>query len=202
MPSGSVASTCVPTVWRPRRQGRDPAAPATTLDVASDLPGRKEFRTVSNMESNSDRAPQHEANDALDSLTVDRERLVERLKVPWALMAAFGALGAWWVGAAASTQPGRAYEPPVTGWMALLGVFVVAHLVRRETGVRFRTMGAPRHLGGHRDPRHMPGTVQRLVGTGVDGPAMGRRDHQRGGVRHHDRPGRDRLSVRGEESQS
>lgn len=67
---------------------------------------------------------------------------MERLRVPWALMAAFGALGAWWVGAAASAEPGGPYEPPVTGWMALLGALVVAHLVRRETGVRFRAMGA------------------------------------------------------------
>ena len=112
------------------------------LDVTGDLPKWKGLHSVSNMESNSDRAPQNEANDALDSLTVDRERLVERLRVPWALMAAFGALGAWWVGAAASAEPGGPYEPPVTGWMALLGALVVAHLVRRETGVRFRAMGA------------------------------------------------------------
>lgn len=57
-------------------------------------------------------------------------------------MAAFGALGAWWVGSAATTDPGANYEPPGTVWMALLGVLVVSYLVQRETGIRFRSLGA------------------------------------------------------------
>jgi hypothetical protein len=57
-------------------------------------------------------------------------------------MAAFGALGAWWVGAAATTTPGESYEPPQSRWVVLVGVLVVAHLVQRETGIRFRSMGA------------------------------------------------------------
>ena len=46
------------------------------------------------MESNSPGASRAEATDALNSLTADRDRLAQRLNVPWALMAAFGAMGA------------------------------------------------------------------------------------------------------------
>lgn len=93
------------------------------------------------MESNHAEASRAAA-EALDSLTMDRERLAGRLRVPWALMAAIGALAAWWVASAATARPGAAYEPPATGWIALLGVLVVAHLVQRETGVRLGAMGA------------------------------------------------------------
>ncbi len=93
------------------------------------------------MESNSSGTSPAEAADALNSLTVDRDRLAQRLNVPWALMAAFGAMGAWGVGAAATTHPGAHYEPPVSGWLALLGVLIVAHLVQRESGIQFRAMG-------------------------------------------------------------
>lgn len=93
------------------------------------------------MERNDDDA-RNEAAEALDSLSTDRHRLAQRVRVPWALMAAFGALGAWWVGSAVTTEPGANYEPPLTGWMALLGILVVAHLVQREIGIRFRSLGA------------------------------------------------------------
>ncbi|MDO5092911.1 MAG: hypothetical protein Q4D79_05730 [Propionibacteriaceae bacterium] len=83
-----------------------------------------------------------EATDALNSLAADRDRLTQHFRVPWRLMAAFGALGAWGVGAAALVPSGEGYEPPRTGWLALLGVLVVAYLVQRETGIRFRSMGA------------------------------------------------------------
>lgn len=83
-----------------------------------------------------------EAAEMLIALSADRQRLAQQVTVPWTLMAAFGALGAWWVGSAASAAPGAHYEPPLSGWMALLGVLVVVHLVQRETGIRFRTLGA------------------------------------------------------------
>lgn len=94
------------------------------------------------MERNFDGASRDEAADALKSLSADRARLARRLRVPWGLMAAFGALGAWWVATAAASTPGENYDPPQSGWLALLGVLVVAHLVQRDTGIRFRTMGA------------------------------------------------------------
>ncbi len=94
------------------------------------------------MESNYDDDARTEAAEALGVLSADRQRLAQRVRVPWALMAAFGALGAWWVGSAAATQPGANYESPSMGWMALLGVLVVAHLVQRKTGIRFRSLGA------------------------------------------------------------
>ncbi|WP_220699934.1 hypothetical protein [Mycetocola manganoxydans] len=82
-----------------------------------------------------------EAATALNGLTVDRERLSSSVQVPWVLLAAFGGVGAWWVSTASGTTPGGNYEPPASGWLALVGALVIAHLVRRETGVRFRKMG-------------------------------------------------------------
>ena len=83
-----------------------------------------------------------EAAEMLNTLSDDRQRLAQQVRVPWTLMAAFGALGAWWVGSAASAAPGAHYETPQSGWMALLGALVVIHLVQRETGIRFRSLGA------------------------------------------------------------
>ncbi|PZH15023.1 hypothetical protein C1I97_09155 [Streptomyces sp. NTH33] len=93
------------------------------------------------MESNSYESSRADAVDALNTLTADRERLVQSIHVPRALLAAYGALGAWWVAAAATASPGTNFEPPSSGWLGLLGVLVVSHLIRRETGIRFRAMG-------------------------------------------------------------
>ncbi|MEV7974039.1 hypothetical protein [Cellulomonas sp. NPDC089187] len=82
-----------------------------------------------------------EAARALDALAADRAQLVDRARVPWTLMAGFGAAAAWWVGSAAGTEPGAGYRAPASSWLALLGVLVIAHLVRRELGIRFRSMG-------------------------------------------------------------
>ncbi|WP_093184009.1 hypothetical protein [Sanguibacter gelidistatuariae] len=94
------------------------------------------------MESNLGQADRDEASDALNILSADRERLAEHVQAPWALLAAFGALSAWVVGAAATADPGANYEPSSTAWLAVLGALVVAHLVQHETGICFRTMGA------------------------------------------------------------
>ena len=94
------------------------------------------------MENHSEVPSPDEASAALNSLATDRERLAANVQVPWALLAAFGGLGAWWVSAAVATTPGENYEPPTTGWLALVGTLVVAYLIRRETGVHFRKMGA------------------------------------------------------------
>lgn len=61
--------------------------------------------------------------------------------VPRMLLAGFGGVAAWWVGAAATTSPGENYEPPTMGWLALALALVVAYLIQRETGIRFRKMG-------------------------------------------------------------
>ena len=82
-----------------------------------------------------------EAAEALAALDADRERLATGSRVPWSLLAALGGVGAWWVGAAAFTNPGADYEPPTSIWLALGAVFVVLHLIQRETGIRFRKMG-------------------------------------------------------------
>ncbi|WP_454117652.1 hypothetical protein [Microbacterium lacticum] len=94
------------------------------------------------METNNSDDTRYEAAEALSALSADRQRLTQRVRVPWVLMAAFGALGAWWVGSAATTEPGAGYEPPLMVWMALLGVLVVVHLLQRESGIRFRSLGA------------------------------------------------------------
>lgn len=94
------------------------------------------------METHSQHPSADEAATALNALSRDWERLAASTHVPWILLAAFGGLGAWWVSAAAATNPGENYEPPSSGWLALVGALVVAYLIRRETGIRFRTMGA------------------------------------------------------------
>jgi multidrug transporter EmrE-like cation transporter len=82
-----------------------------------------------------------DAAEYMAALSADRIELASRVRIPWALMAAFGALGAWWVASAVTTEPGDDYQPPLMGWMALLGVLIVAHLVQRESGIRFRSVG-------------------------------------------------------------
>lgn len=94
------------------------------------------------MESNLRGLSPDDAANALDMLASDRKRLAASLQIPWVLLAAFGAVGAWWVSTAATTNPGENYDPPSSSWLALVGALVVAHLIRRETGIRFRTMGA------------------------------------------------------------
>lgn len=94
------------------------------------------------MENNLPEPSPDEASNALNILSADRGRLATSVHVPWTLMAAFGAVGAWWVAAAATTNPGENYAPPTSGWLALVGALVVVHLIRRETGIHFRAMGA------------------------------------------------------------
>ncbi|MFI6133805.1 hypothetical protein [Micromonospora sp. NPDC051141] len=94
------------------------------------------------MENDFERPDREAAAEALNTLHADRERLANAVEVPRLLLFAFGALGAWWVAAAATTDPGADYQPPTSGWLALVGGLVIAYLVRRETGIRFRVMGA------------------------------------------------------------
>lgn len=94
------------------------------------------------MEKNSSGVSPTEAASALDTLTEDRARLASRVEVPRTLMAAFGGVAAWWVASAASTSPGEHYEPPTSGWLALVGALIITHLLQRETGLRLRSVGA------------------------------------------------------------
>lgn len=94
------------------------------------------------MENNLEGRPSSEdAAALLRNLESDRQSLVDGVRFPAALMAAFGGVAAWWVATAATASPGEGYEPPVSGWLCLVAVLVIVHLVRRETGIRFRTMG-------------------------------------------------------------
>lgn len=94
------------------------------------------------MESNPNGPSPDEAINALNELTSDRDRLADSIHVPWSLLAGFGGVAAWWVSAAAATSPGANYEAPTTVGLALAVVFVVAYLIQRETGIRFRRMGS------------------------------------------------------------
>ncbi|RKN41047.1 hypothetical protein [Micromonospora endolithica] len=94
------------------------------------------------MENDFERPTREAAAEALNTLHADRERLANTVEAPRLLLVAFGALGAWWVAAAATTDPGSSYEPPTSGWIALAGGLAIAYLIRRETGIRFRVMGA------------------------------------------------------------
>ena len=78
---------------------------------------------------------------SLRDLASDRQTLADGVHVPRTLLAAFGGVAAWWVAAAATANPGENYEPPASGWLGLVAVLVILHLVRRETGIRFRKMG-------------------------------------------------------------
>lgn len=94
------------------------------------------------MENHSRLLPSPEdANALLAELGSDRNVLADSVRVPTTLMAALGACAAWWVSTAATTAPGADYQPPTSGWLCLVAVLVIVHLIRRETGIRFRTMG-------------------------------------------------------------
>lgn len=96
---------------------------------------------LSFMENHSGYPSSDEATNALNDLSTDRERLAAGIHVPWILLAAFGGLGAWFVSAAVTTNPGESYEPPASSWLALVAALVIAYLIRRETGIHFRRMG-------------------------------------------------------------
>lgn len=93
------------------------------------------------METNPQGPSRDEAIHALEGLAADRDRLATGIRVPWLLLAGFGAVAAWWVSATATTTPGEDYEPPAVGGLVLAIVFVIMHLIRRESGVRFKSMG-------------------------------------------------------------
>lgn len=93
------------------------------------------------MESHFQQPSPEAARNALNELSADRDRLAGGILVPRLLLAGFGGVAAWWVGAAATTSPGENYQPPAMGWLALAVALVVAYLIQRETGIRFRSMG-------------------------------------------------------------
>ena len=82
-----------------------------------------------------------EAVALLSEMSGDRSALVDGTRVPRVLLAAYGGVAAWWVAGAASASPGENYEPPTSGWLALVAVLIITHLMNRETGIRFQAMG-------------------------------------------------------------
>jgi hypothetical protein len=94
------------------------------------------------MENNFEGRPSSEdAAACLRDLASDRQALADGVHVPKTLLAALGGVAAWWVAAAATANPGENYEPPTSGWLGLVAVLVIVHLIRRETGIRFRKLG-------------------------------------------------------------
>lgn len=93
------------------------------------------------METNPQGPSPDEAIHTLKGLAADRDRLAAGIRAPWLLLAGFGAVAAWWVSAAAATSPGENYEPLAISGLVLAIVLVILHLIRRETGVRFKSMG-------------------------------------------------------------
>lgn len=83
-----------------------------------------------------------EAAARLSELSGDRRALADSTRVPRVLLAAYGGVGAWWVAGAATASPGENYEPPTSGWLVLVAVLIIAHLMNRETGIRFQSMGS------------------------------------------------------------
>lgn len=77
----------------------------------------------------------------LSELSGDRRALAEGTAIPRVLLAAYGGVGAWWVAQAVTANPGANYEPPTSGWLALVAVLIIAHLINRETGIKFQSMG-------------------------------------------------------------
>jgi hypothetical protein len=116
--------------------------PSAGVTQDTDLPIRKDTSILSVMENDLERPSREEATDVLNTLSADRERLADGVDVPWVLLVAFGALGAGWVATAATTDPGPDYQPPAAGWLALVGALVIVYLIRHQTGIRFRAMGA------------------------------------------------------------
>ena len=91
-----------------------------------------------------------EAAARLSELSGDRRALAGSTRVPRVLLAAYGGVAAWWVAGAATASPGENYEPPTSGWLALVAVLIITHLMNRETGIRFKSMGpgAAMAMGG------------------------------------------------------
>jgi hypothetical protein len=91
-----------------------------------------------------------EAAARLNELSGDRRALAGSTRLPRVLLAGYGGVAAWWVAGAATASPGENYQPPTSGWLALVAVLVIAHLLNRETGIRFKSMGpgAAMAMGG------------------------------------------------------
>ncbi|AUZ88329.1 hypothetical protein CVO76_12300 [Arthrobacter agilis] len=93
------------------------------------------------METNPQPPSRDEAIHTLKGLSADRDRLAAGIRIPWLLLAGFGAVAAWWVSAGATTSPGENYEPPAMGGLVLAIVLVITYLIRKKTGIRFKRMG-------------------------------------------------------------
>ncbi|WP_146362173.1 hypothetical protein [Arthrobacter yangruifuii] len=78
----------------------------------------------------------------LRDLAADRDTLAAGVTPPRALVAAIGALAACWVAAALDARPGADYQSPSWPWLLAGLLFVILHLIRRDTGLKFRRLGA------------------------------------------------------------
>ncbi|MDR2897127.1 MAG: hypothetical protein LBV30_10870 [Propionibacteriaceae bacterium] len=98
------------------------------------------------MENNIGGVSASEATVALNSLSTDGDRLVRQVRIPWASLAGLGACGGWYVANSLATTPGASYLPSGTGWIPVVGFFVILYLAQRDTGIHFRAMGVPANI--------------------------------------------------------
>ncbi|MCQ1953590.1 hypothetical protein [Arthrobacter sp. zg-Y238] len=82
----------------------------------------------------------------LRNLAADRNALAAGAAPPRTLLAGLGGVAACWVAGAADTHPGAAYESPSWTWLLVGLLFVILHLIQRDTGLKFRRLG-PRATG-------------------------------------------------------
>lgn len=83
-----------------------------------------------------------EAGRQLAALDADRSRLSDHISIsPWLTVAAGAAL-AWFVAEAATAHPGGDYRAGSGYLLACAALLIIAHLVKKETGVAFRRIGA------------------------------------------------------------
>lgn len=61
---------------------------------------------------------------------------------PWLWLVSLGLGSAWFVLTGATAEPGAGYEPSTSTWLALMAIVLAGTLIRRDTGIRFRRMGA------------------------------------------------------------
>lgn len=61
---------------------------------------------------------------------------------PWLWLVSLGLGSAWFVLTGARAEAGAGYEPSTSTWLALMAIVLAGTLIRRDTGIRFRRMGA------------------------------------------------------------
>ncbi|MCC9174822.1 hypothetical protein [Arthrobacter sp. zg-Y179] len=78
----------------------------------------------------------------LRNLAADRNALAAGAAPPRTLLAGLGGVAACWVAAALDARPGADYQSPSWTWLLVGLLFVILHMIQRDTGLKFRRLGA------------------------------------------------------------